>query len=110
MSITSTGLSDSEFGPLVVKPKVACRMLACGITRLYALIGARELDAFRDGRSRKITTASIHRYIEKQLGAEPERSHGATDRATAASLAVRERRNARRAHKSTGQRQGRCST
>jgi hypothetical protein len=67
MSITSTGLSDSEFGPLAVKPKKACHMLDCGITRLYELIGARELDSFLDGRSRKITTASIRRYIEKQL-------------------------------------------
>jgi excisionase family DNA binding protein len=67
MSIGSTGLSDWEFGRLLVKPKEACRLLACGNTRLYELIAAGELEAFLDGRSRKITTASIHRYIAQKL-------------------------------------------
>jgi hypothetical protein len=49
MSICSTGLSDIEFGALVVKPKQACRMLACGITRLYELLDAGELESFMDG-------------------------------------------------------------
>jgi excisionase family DNA binding protein len=53
--------------PLVVKPKAACSLLGCGLTRLYQLIAAGELDSFRDGRSRKIIVASIQRYIERQL-------------------------------------------
>jgi hypothetical protein len=66
MSVLSTGRSsDSE--PLVVKPKGACRMLDCGITRLYELIGAGELQTFLDGRSRKITVASIAAYIARRL-------------------------------------------
>jgi len=66
MSIHSTGRSkDSE--PLVVKPARACQMLSCGRTRLYELLAARELDTFLDGGARKITTESIHRYIERQL-------------------------------------------
>jgi hypothetical protein len=66
MSTHGTGLSDWE-GPLVVKPKVAWKMLACSNTRGYELIGAGELDSFLDGRSRKITVDSIRRYIARRL-------------------------------------------
>jgi hypothetical protein len=53
--------------PIVVKPKVAWKMLACSQTRGYALLAAGELDSFLDGRSRKITVASIHKYITRRL-------------------------------------------
>jgi hypothetical protein len=101
MSICSTGLSDGEFGPIVVKPKEARRMLACGNTRLYELIAAHELESFVDGRSRKITTKSIFAYIAKHLrpatDAEPGRlAHNQMERATAASLAARAHRKTRR--------------
>jgi excisionase family DNA binding protein len=94
-------ISDCHFGPLVAKPKEACRLLACGITRLYELIAAGELETFRDGRSRKVTTESIRRYVAKQLApasaVEPKRDqHNGTNRATAASLASRTRRKADR--------------
>jgi len=66
MSIHIAGHSkDPE--ALVVKPTRACQMLNCGRTQLYALIAAKELDSFLDGGARKITIASIHRYIERQL-------------------------------------------
>jgi hypothetical protein len=68
MSAGSTGLSESEFGPLVVKPKTAWKMLGCGNTRGYELLAAGELDSFLDGRSRKITVASISAYITRRLG------------------------------------------
>jgi hypothetical protein len=67
MSTNSTGLSDWEGAPLVVKPKVAWKMLACSNTRGYELLTAGELDSFRDGRSRKITVESIRRYIARHL-------------------------------------------
>jgi hypothetical protein len=66
MSIQSTGLSG-EFGPLVVKPKTAWKMLDCGNTHGYALLNAGELDSFLDGRARKITVESIRRYIARRL-------------------------------------------
>jgi hypothetical protein len=66
MSICSTGLGE---GALLVKPKTAWMMLACSNTRGYELLAAGELDSFRDGRSRKITVESIHRYIERRLAA-----------------------------------------
>jgi hypothetical protein len=68
MSIHSTGLSrDAE--PLAVKPKRAAEMLDCGITRLYELINAKEIVSFTDGRSRKITVASIQAYIARRIAA-----------------------------------------
>jgi hypothetical protein len=66
MSIHNTGLSDWE-GALVVKPKVAWRLLACSNTRGYELLAAGELQSFKDGRSRKITVESIRGYIKRQL-------------------------------------------
>jgi hypothetical protein len=62
----STGLSDWE-GALVVKPKVAWKLLACSNTRGYELLAAGELESFLDGRSRKITVDSIRRYIARRL-------------------------------------------
>jgi len=59
--------TQSDMGPLVVKPRTACRMLDCGNTRLYQLLGTGELDSYLDGRSRKITVESIRRYIAQRL-------------------------------------------
>jgi hypothetical protein len=70
MSICSTAMSDLGplTGPLVVKPKVAWKMLQCGNTRGYQLLAAGELESFLDGASRKITVESIHRYIARRVG------------------------------------------
>ena len=59
----------ADIEPLVVKPKVAWRMLGCGNTRGYELIAAGELESYKDGRSRKITIESIKRYVARQLAA-----------------------------------------
>ena len=61
-----------DLAALVVKPKVAWKMLACSNTRGFELIAAGQLESFRDGRSRKITVASIHRFIARRLAAERE--------------------------------------
>jgi excisionase family DNA binding protein len=65
MSIHSTVLGEDE--ALVVRPKTACQMLAIGVTRLYELVAAGELESFKDGAARKITTRSIRGYVERQL-------------------------------------------
>jgi hypothetical protein len=65
MSISS--FLPCDVGPLVVKPKIAWKMLACSNTRGYELLNAGELVSFLDGRSRKITVDSIHRYIARRL-------------------------------------------
>jgi hypothetical protein len=70
MSIHSTGLGDDE--RLVVSPRRARHMLDCGNTRLYELIKNQVLESYVDGRSRKITVVSIHRYIAHRLAAARE--------------------------------------
>jgi excisionase family DNA binding protein len=65
MNIQSSGLGDEE--PLIVRPKLACRLLSVGETRLYEMIANGEIESFRDGGARKITTRSIHAYIDRQL-------------------------------------------
>ena len=82
MAIHRTDPSDWE-GALVVKPRVAWKMLACSNTRGYELLNAGELDSFLDGRSRKITVESIRRYIARRFPAnaastepQPKRGRG----------------------------------
>jgi excisionase family DNA binding protein len=53
--------------PLAVKPKTACRLGGWGMTRLYELLAAGELESYRDGRSRLITVASIKAYINRKI-------------------------------------------
>jgi len=55
-------------------------MLDCGITRLYRLLAAGELESFLDGRSRKITVTSIRRYVERRLDTTPLPNRGARPR------------------------------
>ena len=59
----------NEIEPLVVKPRIAWRMLGCSNTRGYELLKAGELDSFRDGKSRKILVKSIHAFIDRHLAA-----------------------------------------
>jgi hypothetical protein len=67
MSSPNQPVDESEPAPLVVKPSTAWRMLACGNTRGYELLAAGELESFKDGRSRKITVASIKAFIARQV-------------------------------------------
>ena len=60
-------LADDQPEPLVVRPRVAWRLLDCGNAYGYRLIAAGELESYRDGRARKITVESIHRYIKRRL-------------------------------------------
>jgi hypothetical protein len=67
MSIHSTGLSHDE--PIVVSPRRARHLLDCGNTRFYELLAAGELESFKDGKSRKVTMASIKAYVARRLAA-----------------------------------------
>jgi len=60
---------NTEVEPLAVKPRVAWQMLQCSNTHGYELLNSGELESFRDGGSRKITVASIKRYIARRLEA-----------------------------------------
>ena len=57
----------NDLDPLVVKPKAAWKMLACGNTRGYELLAAGELESYKEGRSRKITVASIKALVARRL-------------------------------------------
>jgi excisionase family DNA binding protein len=57
----------SEIEPLAVSPRQACRILSVGNTRLYELIAAGEIESYLDGRSRRITMASIRTRIARLL-------------------------------------------
>jgi hypothetical protein len=52
---------------LVVRPKQACTMLSIGQTRLFELLNAGELESFRDGGGRWITTQSLRNYVARQV-------------------------------------------
>ena len=57
----------NDLDPLVVKPKVAWRMLSCGNTQGYQLLAAGELDSYKEGRARKITVASIKALVARRI-------------------------------------------
>jgi hypothetical protein len=56
----------TEIPPLIVRPKDARRLLSCSQKSLYRLLKS-DLESFLDGRSRKITVASINSYIARKL-------------------------------------------
>jgi hypothetical protein len=58
---------DEPLEPLVVRPKVARRLIGCGNTRFYELLAAGELVSFKDGKNRLITMASIKARIARKL-------------------------------------------
>jgi excisionase family DNA binding protein len=55
--------------PLAVRPRQAAQMLGVGMTKLYELLDKRDLESFHIGKARRITMASINRYIERRLTA-----------------------------------------
>jgi hypothetical protein len=55
--------------PLVVSPKTAGAMLGYGLTRIYALMKAGELESYLDGGARRITVNSIKDFVERKLTA-----------------------------------------
>lgn len=56
--------------PLGLAPKDAFAAIGVGVTKGYELLNAGELESFRVGRARRITTASIRAYVARQLQRE----------------------------------------
>jgi excisionase family DNA binding protein len=56
--------------PIGLTPKATTATIGCGITKLYELINAGELETYKIGRGRRITTASIEAYVARQLQQE----------------------------------------
>ena len=66
-NLQNSGGGPIDGGQLVISPRRAQFLLDIGKTRLYELIDAGEINSFLEGRSRKITTVSIRRFIERRL-------------------------------------------
>ena len=72
MTTASLDLANHDWRtPMVVSPRRACELLSVGLTRLYQLLNAGELESLHIGRSRRITTVSISAYIDRQLAPKP---------------------------------------
>jgi hypothetical protein len=74
-----------------VSVRDACSTIPCGVTRLYQLLAAGELESFLDGKSRRITLRSIRdrrdrllkmaRSVAEAVGTAPPRRGGRPKRA-----------------------------
>jgi excisionase family DNA binding protein len=62
--MTAATLSE----PICVRVNDAARMIGVGRTKLYELIAAGEVEAFKLGKSTRITTSSLHNLIKRQCG------------------------------------------
>jgi excisionase family DNA binding protein len=56
--------STTPFEPALVRIEPACRYLDVGRTKLYRLIREGKLDCVRIGKSARITTASLKKFVE----------------------------------------------
>ena len=65
--MSTAGPQAAHSGPLAVSPREAWTMLGISNSTGYELPAAGELDSFTVGRARRITVASIHRYIARKL-------------------------------------------
>lgn len=94
MSSRSTDVptATASLEPLVVTPREACKLLGIGNTRLYRLLGAKEISSYHDGRARRIPLSAIRSYvarrIEASMGPRPKRGRGRPRKADAHRVAV----------------------
>jgi hypothetical protein len=123
MSIQSTRRSDLEFGTsqagdgprnpieqtipqLAVKLKTAGFMIDSGETKVRELIDKGKLDTFLDDGVRKVTVASIHRYIAEKIAAN-ESDRAKTVAAVNASLVLARKRRLEKARQMAAERHAR---
>ena len=51
--------------PICVRVNDAARMIGVGRTKLYQLISRGELETVKIGKATRVTTASLHRLVER---------------------------------------------
>lgn len=51
--------------PICVRVNDAARMIGVGRTKLYELISSGELETIKIGKATRVTTASLHRLVER---------------------------------------------
>lgn len=56
--------------PVTISVADACRALGIQRTKLYELLGSKQLDSIQIGRKRLITTESIHRLVSDAMQRE----------------------------------------
>jgi excisionase family DNA binding protein len=70
--LSATSPESLSAHALAVPPREASRLLSIGESTLYALLRAGELQSFRIGNARRISTQSIADYITRQLAARDD--------------------------------------
>jgi hypothetical protein len=84
-----SGRMDKTSKPLVVRPRIATKLLGCSVGRVYELIASGVLKSFLDGpRARRISVDSIRANVARQLAAGPGTLRD-TSAAVAKSIAAR---------------------
>jgi excisionase family DNA binding protein len=63
-------MNSTTFEPALIKIEPACRYLDVGRSKLYELIREGKLDAVKIGKSARVTTTSLKRFVES-LPASP---------------------------------------
>ena len=63
-------MNSTTFEPALMKIEPACRYLDVGRSKLYELIREGKLEAVKIGKSARVTTASLKRFVES-LPASP---------------------------------------
>ena len=63
-------MNSTTFEPVLLKIEPACRYLDVGRSKLYELIREGKLEAVKIGKSARVTTASLKRFVES-LPASP---------------------------------------
>ena len=59
-------MSEQQSGePICVRVNDAARMIGVGRTKLYELISSGEVETIKIGKAKRITTASLHRLVER---------------------------------------------
>jgi hypothetical protein len=94
--VSNIDLPESTVPQLAVKLKTAGFMIDSGETKVRELIDKEELDSFMDDGVRKVTVASIHRYIAKKIAAK-ETDRAKTAAAVEASLKLARKRRLEKA-------------
>tara|TARA_B100001057_G_C22459220_1_gene798184 strand:+ start:444 stop:638 length:195 start_codon:yes stop_codon:yes gene_type:complete len=51
--------------PICVRVNDAARMIGVGRTKLYELISSGELETIKIGKATRVTTASLHKLVER---------------------------------------------
>jgi excisionase family DNA binding protein len=61
---THTMTATTRFEPALVKIELACRYLDVGRSKLYELIREGKLDTVKIGKSARVTTESLKRFVQ----------------------------------------------